>query len=150
MINRNLRLFGSSPLIGSLMTFALACSAAPTSQSGGSAAVATAERAAATQSNLAGTAWAELSITTKGEKEVQAQTPPRLQFCRDLSWEIYHYGGSAQGGKYQLKGSRVVMKMDGGGLFGDFGITRNGNEMLLDDGKYVIRLKSLGAGCDNR
>jgi hypothetical protein len=152
MIKRmNLRLFGSSLLIGSSMAFVLACSAATTSQNTGSVAGAAAEMGAAAQSNLAGTAWAELSITKKGEKEEPAaQTPPRLQFCRDLSWEMYHYGGSAQGGKYQLQGSRLVMKMDGGGLFGDFRITRNGDQMLLDDGTYVIRLKSLGAGCDKR
>jgi hypothetical protein len=36
------------------------------------------------------------------------------------------------------------MKSGDGALFGDFKITRNGNEMTLDDGKYVLRLKYLG------
>ena len=94
--------------------------------------------------NLAGTRWALLSITTKGEAEKQSGSPPDMQFCNDGSWAMLHYGGSTQGGKYQMQGAGLVMKTGDGKLFGDFKITRNGNEMTLDDGKYVLRLKYLG------
>ena len=94
--------------------------------------------------NLAGTRWALLSITTKGEAEKVSGSPPDMQFCNDGSWAQLHYGGSMQGGKYQMQGAGLVMKTGDGKLFGDFKITRNGNEMTLDDGKYVLRLKYLG------
>jgi DNA polymerase III gamma/tau subunit len=94
--------------------------------------------------NLAGTRWATLSITGKGEAEKVSGSPPDMQFCNDGSWAQLHYGGSMQGGKYQMQGAGLVMKTGDGKLFGDFKITRNGNEMTLDDGKYVLRLKYLG------
>ncbi len=94
--------------------------------------------------NLAGTRWALLSITGKGEVEKVSGSPPDMQFCNDGSWAMLHYGGSTQGGKYQMQGAGLVLKTGDGKLFGDFKITRNGNEMTLDDGKYVLRLKYLG------
>ena len=99
---------------------------------------------AADESNLAGTSWDLLSMTQKGEKERVNQTTPNVQFCRDGSWGILHYGGNAEGGKYQQQGNRIVMKTSDGELYGDFQIKRNGNELILDDGKWVMRLKYYG------
>jgi hypothetical protein len=93
------------------------------------------------ESNLAGTSWDLLSMTQKGEKEDVNQTTPNVQFCRDGSWGILHYGGNAEGGKYQQQGNRVIMKTSDGELYGDFQIKHNGNELVLDDGKWVLRLK---------
>src|SRR5260370_20843595 len=98
-------------------------------------------RSSSAQSNLAGTSWSEMSITKKGETEKQSGTTPRFQFCRDRTWELYGYGGSAQGGTYQVQGRHLVMKYGDGKLFGDFQVTRNGNDMLLDKGEYVFRLR---------
>ena len=99
---------------------------------------------AADDSNLAGTSWDLLSMTQKGEKERINQTTPNDQFCRDGSWAILHYGGNAEGGKYQIQGNRVVMKTSDGELYGDYQIKRSGNELILDDGKWVLRLKYYG------
>lgn len=95
-------------------------------------------------SALPGTRWGLLSIKAKGETEKQSSTTPSVQFCRDGRWAMGHYGGALQGGKYQTQGGRVRMTYEDGRLFGDFQIKRNGEEMLLDDGKYVLRMKYLG------
>jgi hypothetical protein len=94
--------------------------------------------------DLAGTYWGLLSITAKGETEKQTGTPPDVQFCHDGSWAMLHNGGALQGGKYQVQGGQLMMRYQNGTLFGDFKIQRNGNELKLDDGKYVLRLKYLG------
>src|SRR5216684_1826517 len=64
-------------------------------------------------SDLAGTSWDLLSMTKKGETETINQTTPNVQFCRDGSWAILHTG-SSEGGKYQIQGSRIVMKTSDG------------------------------------
>ena len=88
-------------------------------------------------------------MTTKGETEKKSGAPgPDVEFCRDGKWGMLHYGGAREAGTYQVQGDRLVMKMEDGSLFGDFQIKRNGNEMTLDDGKYVLRLKyQHQAGC---
>ena len=89
-------------------------------------------------------------MTAKGEKEEQsqAQPGPDVEFCRSGKWGMLHYGGAREAGSYQVRGERLVMKMEDGTLYGDFQIKRNGDEMLLDDGKYVLRLKYRRvAGC---
>jgi hypothetical protein len=100
--------------------------------------------------NLVSTNWSEISLTKKGEQEYQAGTYPNLQFCRDGSWAIHSYGGSdqyeLQGGKYQIRGNRVIMNNEDGSSFGDFHLTsRTEEELVLEstDG-YVLRLKYLG------
>lgn len=98
--------------------------------------------------NLAGTYWSLVSMTTKGETEKESGSPPDVEFCRNGSWGMLHYGGAREAGKYQVQGSRLIMKMEDGSLYGNFQIKRNGNEMILDDGKYVLRLKYRHqAGC---
>ncbi len=92
-------------------------------------------------SDLAGTSWDLMSMTKKGETEHVNGTTPNVQFCRDGSWRIQHYGSAAQGGKYQMQGGRLVMNYDDGSLYGDYQIQRNGDEMILDDGTWVLRLK---------
>lgn len=100
--------------------------------------------------NLVSTNWSEVSLTKKGDREYKASTYPNLQFCRDGSWAIHHYGGGSEneleGGTYQINGGHVVMKNEDGSSFGDFHlVSRTGQEMLLesDDG-YVMRLSYLG------
>jgi hypothetical protein len=94
----------------------------------------------AAPSDLAATSWDLLSMTKQGEPENVNQTTPNVQFCRDGSWAILH-SGSSEGGKYQIQGSRVVMKTSDGALYGDYQIKRNGNEMVLDDGTWRLRLR---------
>ncbi len=98
---------------------------------------------------LAGTYWNMTSMTTKGETEKKSGAPgPDVEFCRDGKWGMLHYGGAREAGTYQQQGGRLLMKMEDGSLFGNFQINRNGNEMTLDDGKYVLRLKyQHAAGC---
>lgn len=113
--------------------------------------VAQAPAAAATQgaapASLAGTYWNLTSMTTKGETEKKTGAPgPDVEFCRDGKWGMLHYGGAREAGTYQVQGGRLVMKMEDGSLYGDFQIKRNGNEMTLDDGKYVLRLKYQSQG----
>ncbi|HZT58981.1 MAG TPA: hypothetical protein VFA21_10175 [Pyrinomonadaceae bacterium] len=100
--------------------------------------------------DLVSTNWSEVSLTRNGEPEYRAGTYPNLQFCRDGSWAIHHYGGASdyelEGGKYQVSGSHVVMQNEDGTSFGDFHlVSRTDEELLLesDDG-YVMRLKYLG------
>jgi len=94
----------------------------------------------AAPANLAGTSWDLLSMTKTGETESVNQTTPNVQFCRDGSWAILH-AGSSEGGKYQIQGSRIAMKTSDGALYGDYQIKRNGNEMVLDDGTWRLRLR---------
>src|SRR5437588_1894286 len=89
----------------------------------------------AAPADLAGTSWDLLSMAKQGETEHVSQTTPNVQFCRDGSWAILH-NGSSEGGKYQIQGSRIVMKTSDGELYGDYQIKRNGNEMILDDGTW--------------
>ena len=100
----------------------------------------TASASAAPPSDLAGTSWDLLSMTKQGEPEQVNQTTPNVQFCRDGSWAILH-SGSSEGGKYQIQGSRIVMKTSDGALYGDYQLKRNGNEMILDDGTWRLRLR---------
>lgn len=96
----------------------------------------------AAPSNLAGTSWDLLSMTKQGDTESVNQTTPNVQFCRDGSWAILHNGvGNSEGGQYQIQGSRIVMKTSDGELYGDYQIKRNGNEMILDDGTWRLRLR---------
>lgn len=98
---------------------------------------------------LAGTYWNMTSMTTKGETEKKSDAPgPDVEFCRDGKWGMLHYGGAREAGTYQMQGGRLIMKMEDGSLFGNFQIKRNGNEMTLDDGKYLLRMKYIHpAGC---
>jgi hypothetical protein len=101
------------------------------------------------QANLVGTYWNVMSMTTKGETERKSDAPgPDVEFCKNGKWGMLHYGGAREAGTYQIQGDRVIMKMEDGSLFGNFQIKRNGNEMTLDDGKYVLRMKYIHpAGC---
>ena len=83
-------------------------------------------------------------MTKQGDTEHVNQTTPNVQFCRDGSWAILHTG-SSEGGKYQIQGSRIVMKTSDGALYGDYQIKRNGNEMILDDGTWRLRLRYYSA-----
>ncbi len=91
-------------------------------------------------SNLAGTSWDLLSMTKKGEQEKQSGLTPNVQFCRDGTWAILH-NGSSEGGKYELQGAHLVMHNGDRSLYGDYQISRNGNEMILDDGTWTLRLR---------
>jgi hypothetical protein len=96
----------------------------------------------AAPANLVGTYWNLTSMTTKGEAEKDTGAPgPDVEFCKDGKWGMLHYGGAREAGTYQVQGDHLIMKMPNGSLYGDFQITRNGNEMTLDNGKYVLRLK---------
>lgn len=98
--------------------------------------------------DLGGTYWSLMSMTTKGETEKESGSPPDVEFCRNGSWGMLHYGGAREAGTYQVQGSRLIMKMEDGSLYGNFQVKRNGNDMTLDDGKYVLRLKYRHqAGC---
>ena len=99
--------------------------------------------------NLPGTYWNVMSMTTKGEQEKKSDAPgPDVEFCTNGKWGMLHYGGAREAGTYQEQGGRLIMKMEDGSLFGNFQIKRNGNEMTLDDGKYVLRMKYIRpAGC---
>lgn len=99
--------------------------------------------------NLASTYWNLISMTTKGETEKPSGAPgPDVEFCSNGNWGMLHDGGAREAGKYQVQGGRLIMKMEDGSLFGDFQIKRNGNEMTLDDGKSLLRLKyQHHAGC---
>jgi hypothetical protein len=100
-------------------------------------------------SGLAGTYWNVMSMTAKGEEEKKSNAPgPDVEFCTNGKWGMLHYGGAREAGTYQEQGGRLIMKMEDGSLFGNFQIKRNGNEMTLDDGKYVLRMKYIrAAGC---
>jgi hypothetical protein len=94
--------------------------------------------------DLPGTYWSLMSLTKKGEKEQLSQNPPDVQFCKDGTWSILHYGGRHEGGRYQVQGSRLVMRTTDGALYGDFQLSsRTGQDMLLDSGNYVMRLRYL-------
>lgn len=98
--------------------------------------------------SLAGTYWQLLSMTKKGETPEDSSAPPDVEFCRNGEWGILHYGGRREAGTYQMAGNRVVMKYEDGELYGNYSITRTGNMMVLDDGEYVLRLRSAkSAGC---
>lgn len=101
----------------------------------------TAPTSSSAPENLAGTYWSLMSMTTKGETEKESGSPPDVEFCRNGSWGMLHYGGAREAGTYQVQRGRLIMKMEDGSLYGDFQIKRNGDEMILDDGKYVLRLK---------
>lgn len=94
--------------------------------------------------DLPGTYWSLMSLTKKGEREQLSQNPADVQFCKDGTWSILHYGGMHEGGRYQAEGSRLVMKTEDGAIYGDFQLSsRTGEDMLLDSGDYVMRLRSL-------
>ncbi len=79
-------------------------------------------------------------MTKRGEQEKQSGLTPNVQFCRDGTWAILH-NGSSEGGRYELQGARLVMHNGDGSLYGDYQISRNGNEMILDDGTWTLRLR---------
>src|SRR5205823_6365176 len=75
--------------------------------------------------------WSLMSMTAKGETEKESGSPPDVEFCRNGNWGMLHYGGAREAGKYQVQGSRLIMKMEDGSPYGNFQIKRNGNEMIL-------------------
>lgn len=100
---------------------------------------------ALTTGSLANTAWGLTSMTAAGATEKPLETPSDVRFCDDGGWVIHHADGTKQSGTYQLKSDRLIMKTDDGSLFSDCKINQSGDEMTLDDGKYVLRLKYRGA-----
>ena len=95
-------------------------------------------------SGLASTRWALMSLTKKGEKVEENETPPDVEFLQNGSWTLLHYGNYMQGGKYQLSGNHLVMKYDDGSVYADSKISLAGDILTLDTGDYVYKLKYLG------
>jgi hypothetical protein len=92
---------------------------------------------------IVNTAWSLLSMTASGATEKPIKNPSDVRFC-DGRWMIRHADGTRQSGTYQLEGNRLIMKSADGSLFSDSEMKQDGNEMTLDDGKYVLRLKYRG------
>lgn len=149
-----LKLISSVLALGLVAAAALACGGITKSQTtaehdGGSSTAGsddnpTTQTSRGASSNLAGTSWDLLSMTEKGQQERVNSTTPNVQFCHDGTWAILHSAGNLEGGKYQMQGSRLVMKYEDGSLYGDYQIKRSGDEMILDDGHWVLRLKYYG------
>lgn len=100
--------------------------------------------------DLPGTYWSLLSMTEKNEPIKDDNAPPDVELCKTGKWGMLHYGGAREAGTYRLAGGRIVLKMEDGSAFGDFRVTRKGNMMEWDDGKYLLRLKYIGTtNCTN-
>ena len=96
-------------------------------------------------SGLPGTNWGLLSLTEKGEKITDAQTPAHVEFLKDGRWTILHYGGRLEGGTYKVNGDRLVMKTEDGAVYEDARMTFRAETRILelDSGKYLRRLRLL-------
>lgn len=146
-----LKLISSVLALGLLMAAALACGGTTKSETraerdGGSSTTGSNDNPATqtsrgASSDLAGTSWDLLSMTEKGRQERVNSATPNVQFCHDGTWAILHSAGSLEGGKYQMQGNHLVMKYEDGSLYGDYQIKRSGDELILDDGHWVLRLK---------
>lgn len=99
---------------------------------------------AAAPTSLPGTYWQLLSMTKKGQAVKELSARPDVEFCRSGEWGILHYGGRREAGSYKVTGNRLVMRYEGGELYGNYRIARQGNIMELDDGEYVLRLRYVG------
>ena len=100
---------------------------------------------ALTTGSLANTAWYLTSMTATGASEKPLKTPSDVRFCDDGGWVVHFADGTKESGTYKVEGDRLIMKSDDGSLFSDCKIDQNGNDITLDDGKYLLRLKYRGA-----
>ena len=94
---------------------------------------------------LAGTHWQLLSLTEKGEKITDAQTPAQVEFTRQGKWGIAHYTGIKEGGTWKVQGDRLIMTSDDGTTYQDGKMAWKASTGILeiDSGKYLMRLRRL-------
>ena len=93
---------------------------------------------------LAGTHWALLSLTGKGEKITDAQTPADVEFNKDGKWSILHYGGMLQGGTYKVKDGRLIMKSEDGTDYMEGKMNWKSEDKILelrDSSDFLMRLR---------
>ena len=67
------------------------------------------KKATAEELKMEGTHWGLLSLTSKGEKIKDAETPASVDFTKDGKWTVLHYTGRLEGGTYQVKDGRLSM-----------------------------------------
>ncbi len=85
-------------------------------------------------SGLPGTDWAVLPYKTM---------PDIFAFCPSGRWELQ--SSAAFGGRYQISGKRVVMKLDDGSTYADCTLAkRDGNEIYLSCGSDNLHLRYHG------
>src|SRR5262249_35048861 len=94
---------------------------------------------------LAGTHWQLLSLTEKGEKIKDAETPAQVEFTKEGKWGIAHYAGEKEGGTWKVKGDRLIMTSDDGTTYQDARMAwkESSGILELDSGKYLMRLRRL-------
>lgn len=95
--------------------------------------------------SLPGTNWQLLSLTTKDEPIKDAENPADVQFLKDGTWSILHYGGMLQGGKYEVKADQLTMKTEDNDVYMDGKMNFKPTEKVLEinDGTYLMRLRRL-------
>jgi len=92
---------------------------------------------------LPGTYWQLLSLTTKSEKIVDAQNPADVEFLKDGTWGVLHYGGRREAGTYTVKGNQLLMKTEDGEVYLNAKMTWKAETRILElqDGDYLMRLR---------
>lgn len=109
------------------------------------------ERSAQTSGDLSDLAggWYVISETTKGETEDPSKPIWGCIVFKNGKWNYGHNGGSAEGGTYQVSGSRLVMTGDDGRIAYDFRVSsRTGRDLFLESGDEVMHLRYKGSnGC---
>lgn len=96
--------------------------------------------------SLPGTYWQLLSLTKADEPIKDAQNPADVEFLKDGSWGVLHYGGRREAGTYTVTGDRLVMKYEDGSEYNDAKMTYRPADQTLElrsnDG-YLMRLRRL-------
>jgi hypothetical protein len=84
--------------------------------------------------DLPGTDWAVLPYQT---------LPDIFAFCRSGRWELQ--SNTPFGGRYQVSGDRIVMKLDDGSTYADCRLSkRHGSEIYLKCGNDELHLRYHG------
>jgi len=93
--------------------------------------------------SLPGTNWQLLSLTDKGKPIKDAQNPADVEFLKDGTWGILHYGGRREAGKYRIQGERLIMLTDDGETYNDARMIWKPAEQVLelDSGTDLMRLR---------
>jgi hypothetical protein len=93
--------------------------------------------------SLPGTNWQLLSLTDKGQPIKDAQNPADVEFLKDGTWGILHYGGRREAGKYRVQGERLIMLTDDGETYNDARMIWKPAEQVLelDSGTDLMRLR---------
>ncbi|MEJ7627474.1 MAG: hypothetical protein WKF35_11465 [Ferruginibacter sp.] len=91
--------------------------------------------------NLPGTWWALQSRGKPGATK-EFSTPPTMDFCKSGKWTLGLYGGTNEGGQYQISGNRIIFKYEDGRIWGDYKMKWDAATGVLEfsSSDYIIRL----------